>query len=67
MATLPIENDDEGIILVDLAPASGVRSVSLTPKDIVEKSQEAMEHAMKTVRRMANKTMQTIQTIPISD
>lgn len=67
MVTVPVENDDMGVILVDLAPASGVRSVSLTPKDIVEKSQEAMEHAMKTVRRMANKTMKTIEAIPISE
>ena len=67
MAPLQIENEEEGVILVDLAPTSGVRSVSLTPKDIVEKSQEAMEHAMKTVRGMANKTMKTIQSIPITE
>jgi hypothetical protein len=67
MATLQLEHGDEGVILVDLAPASGVRSVSLSPKDVIEKSQEAMEHAMKTVRRMAKKTMKTIQAIPVSE
>jgi hypothetical protein len=67
MSTLQVENDDEGIILVDLVPAAGVRSVSLTPKDLVEKSKEAMEHAMKTVRRMAKKTMKTVKAIPVSE
>jgi hypothetical protein len=66
MATVQIENDED-LILVDLAPAAGVRSVSLSPQDLVEKSKDAMEHAMKTVRRMAKKTMKTIQAIPVSE
>ena len=67
MLTLQAENEEEGVILVDLAPASGVRSVSLTPQGVVEKSRLAMEHAMTTVRRMARKTMKTIEAIPVSE
>ena len=66
MPTLQIENDED-VILVELAPTAGVRSVSLSPQDLVEKSKEAMEHAMKTVRGMAKKTMKTIQAIPVSE
>ena len=66
MDPLEIENDED-VILVDLTPTAGVRSVSLTPQDVIEKSKVAMEHAMKTVRRMANKTTKTIKEIPISE
>lgn len=66
MPTTQIEDDDE-VILVDLQPAAGVRQVSLDAKDLAEKSREAMDKAMKTVRGMAKKTMKTIKEIPISE
>ncbi len=66
MATVQFEEDDD-VILVEFAPAAGVRSVSLSPKDAIEKSQEAVDHAMKTMRRMAKKTMKAIKAIPVSE
>lgn len=66
MATAQFEEDDE-VILVEFAPAAGVRSVSLSPKDAIEKSQEAVDHALKTMRRMAKKTMKAINAIPVSE
>ncbi len=66
MAQFQVEDDDE-VILVEFAPAAGVRSVSLSPQDVVEKSKEAIEKAMKTMRGMAKKTMKTIQDIPFSE
>ena len=66
MPTTQIEDDDE-VILVDLQPAAGVRQVSLSASDLAEKSKEAMDNAMKSVRGMAKKTMKTIKEIPISE
>ena len=66
MPTTQIEDDDE-VILVDLQPAAGVRQVSLNANDLAEKSKEAMDKAMKSVRGMAKKTMKTIKEIPISE
>lgn len=64
-ATL-IEEDDE-VILVEMSPVPGVRSVSVDPRELAEKSKEAIDHAMKSVRRMAKKTVKMIQEIPVSE
>jgi hypothetical protein len=66
MPTLQVEDDDE-VILVEFAPAPGVRSVSLTPKDIAEKSREAIDDALKTMRKMAKKTVKAIREIPVTE
>ncbi len=66
MTTTQIEDDDE-VILVELTPTAGVRSVSLSPTDMLEKSKEAMDHAMKSIRGMAKKTVRSIKEIPISE
>ena len=66
MPTTKIEEDDD-VILVDLQPAAGVRQVSLSANDLAEKSKEALDKAMKSVRGMAKKTMKTIKEIPISE
>lgn len=66
MTTTQIEEDDE-VILVELTPTAGVRSVSISPTDMLEKSKEAMDHAMKSIRGMAKKTIRTIKEIPISE
>ena len=66
MTTTQIEEDDE-VILVELTPTAGVRSVSLSPTDMLEKSKEAMDHAMKSIRGMAKKTVRSIKEIPISE
>jgi hypothetical protein len=66
MPTMQIEDDDE-VILVDLQPAAGVRSVSIDPKDVIGKSKEAIDHAMKSMRGMAKKTVKAINKIPISE
>ena len=66
MDTFQIDSDDE-IILVEFAPVPGVRSVSLSPKDAMEKSQQAIEDALKKMRGMAKKTVRVIKEIPIAD
>ena len=66
MSTLEVEDEDE-IIIVEFAPVPGVRSVSLTPKDVIEKSQEAIDDALKKMRGMAKKTAKAIQKIPVSE
>jgi hypothetical protein len=66
MTTAQIEEEDE-VILVDLQPVAGIRSVSIDPKDIALKSQEAIDHAMQSMRGMAKKTVRAIKKIPISE
>ena len=59
--------DDDDVILVEFAPTPGVRSVSLSPADIAEKSNEAIDHAMKSMQSMAKKTVKAIKEIPVSE
>ena len=66
MPTLEVQEDDE-IIIVEFAPVPGVRSVSLSPKDVIEKSQEAIEDALKKMRGMAKKTAKSLKEIPITE
>ena len=66
MTTTQIEENDE-VILVELTPTAGVRSVTISPTDMLEKSKQAMDHAMKSIRGMAKKTVRTIKEIPISE
>ena len=71
MTQFQVQDDDDDVILVEFAPASGVRSVSRSPKEMleesIENSKKAIERAMKSMRGMAKKTMRTIREIPISD
>lgn len=66
MTTARIEDDDE-VILVDLQPVAGIRAVSADPRDMLEKSQEAIDHAMQSMRGMAKKTVRAIKKIPLSE
>ena len=66
MTTAKIEEEAE-VILVDLQPVAGVRSVSIDPKDVIGKSKEAIDHAMKSMQGMAKKTVRAIKKIPISE
>ena len=66
MSTLQIEDDDE-VILVEFEDESGLRSVSNDPSDLLEKSKNAIERSMKTVKSMAKKAVKTIKEIPVSE
>jgi len=66
MPTLEVEEDDD-VILVEFMPVAGVRSVSLSPGDIAEKSKEAIDNALKSMRNMAKKTVKTIKDIPVTE
>jgi len=54
MDTFQIEGEED-IILVEFAPVAGVRSVSLSPRDAIEKSREAIEDALDKMRGMAKR------------
>jgi hypothetical protein len=63
---MPETNND--IILVDLGLASGVRGVaSFSPESMAEKSAEAIDKAMGTIRAMAAKVTTTMQNIKVSE
>jgi hypothetical protein len=60
--------DEHGIILVDLGPASGVRGVaSFSPEMMAERSAEAIDKAMGTIRAMSVRVVNTIREIKISE
>ena len=66
MATIQVEEDDD-VILVEFAPVPGVRTVSLSPADIAEKSTEAVDQALQMMRTMAKKSMKAIREIPVTE
>jgi hypothetical protein len=60
--------EEQDIILVDLGPTSGVRGVArLSTTDMAEKSAELVEKAMGTIRGMAKKVVETVESIKVSE
>ena len=59
---------DEGEpILVQFSEARGMQPVSLSGEDLAEKSAEALNKAMGTIREMAERVVDTIQDINLAD
>lgn len=50
-------------VLVEFSPASGTRGVSISPKDIEQKSAEALNSAMNTIHQMATYIVATMDSI----
>ncbi len=61
MTTVVINEDMP--ILVEFAPALGTRDVSITPKDIEQKSAEALNSAMNTIHQMTTSIVATINSV----
>jgi hypothetical protein len=59
--------EEKGVILVDMGSAAGVRGVAYSMVDMYEKSDEAVEKAMGTIRAMAEKTANTMKNIKVSE
>ena len=66
MTQIQVQDEDE-VILVEFAPVPGVRSVSLSSKDIAEKSKAALDDALKNMRKMAKKSVKAIREIPVTE
>ena len=62
MSTFIIDEDTP--ILVEFAPRPGVRQVSLSPDDLAEKSAQALDRAMGTIRQMAQRVSALRVTLP---
>ena len=60
---------DEGTpILVEFAPRPGVRQVSFSiGEDIAEKSAQALDKAMSTIRQMGHRVSETVKSINVAD
>ena len=54
-------------ILVEFAPSPGVRQVSLSPGDVAEKSAQALDKAMSTIRQMGHRVTETVKSIDVVD
>jgi len=61
-------SDEQDVILVDLGPEPGVRGVAtVSVEKMREKSAEAIEKAMGTIRGMAARVMDSIKKIKVSE
>jgi hypothetical protein len=61
-------SNGQDIILVDFGPASGVRGVAMVSVDqLQEKSAEAIDKAMGTIRGMAAKVMASVNQIKVAE
>lgn len=54
-------------ILVQFSEARGMQPVSLSPHEMAEKSAEALEKAMGTLRRVSDRVLTTIRSIDAAD
>ncbi len=61
MTTVVINEDMP--VLVEFAPAPGTRGVSITTKDIEQKSAEALNSAMNTIHQMATYIVATMYSV----
>ena len=67
MSETTIDTTEEAPILVEFAPRPGVRQVSRTPEDIAEKSAQALDKAMVTIRQMGHRVTETVKSINVAD
>ena len=59
--------EEQAPILVEFAPRPGVRQVSRTPEDLAEKSAQALDKAMSTMRQMGQRVTETVKSINVAD
>lgn len=50
-------------IIVEFPPQTGVRQVARTPADLAKASAEALDKAMDTIRAMATRTKETVDSL----
>jgi hypothetical protein len=59
VAAVPTPVEDREV-LVEFVQRPGVQQVALTPSEVAEKSAEALDSAMNTIRQMAGKVCATV-------
>jgi hypothetical protein len=59
----PLKLPDDTTILVEFPPEPGMRQVSITQFDLPQKSAEAVNKAMESIRQMAQRTILTIDAL----
>ncbi len=67
MSKATIDAGEQESILVEFAPRPGVRQVSLLPEDLAEKSAQALDKAMSTIRQMSQRVTKTVKNIDLVD
>ncbi len=58
---------EQDTILIEFAPRPGVRRVSSRTDDMTEKSAQALDKAMSTIRLMGQRVTDTVQSINVAD
>ena len=61
MATVDVETSP---VLIEVWQGPGTMQVALNPAELAAKSAEALDHAMGTIRQMAQRVASTITTLP---
>lgn len=65
--TEPTPDAEQDIILVEFEPRPGLRQVSFTPENLAEKSAQALDKAMTTIRLMGQRVTDTVKRINVAD
>jgi len=65
--TEPTPDVEQDVILVEFEPRPGLRQVSFSPEDVVEKSAQALDKAMSTIRLMGNRVTDAVKSINVAD
>ncbi len=55
--------NEDAPVMVEFTDPSGVREVSLSPDDLAEKSEAALDSAMNTVHHMARRVVDTVDSL----
>ncbi|NES23414.1 MAG: hypothetical protein F6K41_31980 [Symploca sp. SIO3E6] len=61
--SLTTELDEDTVLLVEMSSGPGMKQVSLNPADLAQKSTQAVDKAMGTIRAMAKRTIATLDTL----
>lgn len=63
----PFPINEDVPILVELEAQPGMEDVSLTPDDLLRKSEEALANAMGAIAQMARRTYSMVRSVPIAE
>jgi hypothetical protein len=58
---------EQDVILIEFEPRPGLRQVSFSPENLAEKSAQALDKAMSTVRLMGQRVTETVKGINVAD
>jgi hypothetical protein len=67
MSETTTDANTQTTILVEFTPRPGLRQVSLSREDVAQKSAQALDKALSTIREMGQRVTDTIKSINVAD